>query len=229
MASERLRTIVFANEPDALLGNEEAVLKLVGYSRATLRQAARVLEREGLLRVRRGLNGGYFGTRPSEETIGNLVASYLEMLDISTEDVTSVASALWIDVLRKAAARRCPETHEITDRLISKVQAVRDDTGFTDIRVLEQDSRKAIFKIADCRYIELIFNINTAFASRRFQRRPNLDDTAEHKAFVAAWRRAKGMELSTVANGDVELSGLVARHIRAIWHQRVWQEDWAST
>jgi DNA-binding IscR family transcriptional regulator len=35
----------------------------------TVQQAARVLEHEGLLAVRRGPGGGYYGTRPDEAAL----------------------------------------------------------------------------------------------------------------------------------------------------------------
>ena len=79
-AAANLRSIVHSAEEGALLGSEEALVTKLGVSRATVRQAARLVEREGLLRVRRGINGGYFAARPDAHSIKAAVSSHLERL-----------------------------------------------------------------------------------------------------------------------------------------------------
>jgi GntR family transcriptional repressor for pyruvate dehydrogenase complex len=112
-AASQLRSIVLSADEGALLGSEETLISRLGVSRATVRQVARLLEREGLLRVRRGINGGYFAARPDLQTIETTVSAYLEMLHTEPEDVTSIASALWVEVLRRAVAGRArkPKSH----------------------------------------------------------------------------------------------------------------------
>src|SRR6266404_239290 len=102
-AAARLRELALAADDGELLGSEEALVEKLGASRTTVRQVARLLEREGLLRVRRGINGGYFAARPDLHTIETTVSAYLEMLHTEPEDVTTIASALWVEVLRRAA------------------------------------------------------------------------------------------------------------------------------
>ena len=68
-AAAQLRSIVLESDNGALIGSEDMLLEKLGFSRSTVRQVARLLEREGYLRVRRGINGGYFGSRPDAATI----------------------------------------------------------------------------------------------------------------------------------------------------------------
>ena len=133
MAARELRKIVLAREPGALIGREDALTAMLGCSRSTVRQVARLLEREGLLRVRRGINGGYFGARPDAGTIEAAVSSYLETLDIDSRDVTVVASALWVEVMRKAASANRDQAQKLADRLVAKVKAVKNDAPFDKI------------------------------------------------------------------------------------------------
>src|SRR3569623_1918283 len=86
-AAPRLRSIVLGTPEGTLLGSEEALIKRLDVSRATVRQVARLLEREGLLLVRRGINGGYFAARPDARTIESTVSAYLEIFDSDIEDV----------------------------------------------------------------------------------------------------------------------------------------------
>lgn len=218
----RLREKVLAEEEGAFLGNEDALQVALGASRATIRQAARLLEREGLLRVRRGINGGYFGARPTADTIEKSVSAYLEMLNVSGDDLVTIASVLWVEAMRKAARHGGPEARALAERFRERIDRLPDDAGFRQIRELETEFRVAIFDLIDSRYIELIFQINMAFAMRRFaSEHAARDDTPAHLAFVREWREARRMELGALADGDPELGAMAARHFRNVWNSRI--------
>jgi len=221
-AADRLRALVLAAEDGAQIGSEEALVARLGYSRSTLRQVARLLEREGLLRVRRGINGGYFAARPEPGTVEATVSAYLEALHVGVEDATVIASALWVEVVRKAAAADPARAQHTAEALRQRVAALRSDATFAEVRALEHDCRTAIFRLADCRYIELIFDINTALANRTLSSPTEADDSVAHREFVRAWRDARLMELAAIAAGDTELGAMAARHLRNLWHRRVW-------
>jgi GntR family transcriptional repressor for pyruvate dehydrogenase complex len=225
VAAAQLRSIVLAAEEGALLGSEETLIATLGVSRATVRQVARLLEREGLVRVRRGINGGYFAARPDIRTIETTVSAYLEMLHTEAEDVTVIASVLWVEVLRRAARIRTEESKALAEKYLDRVRALRLDATFHDVLRIEQESRRAIFDLINSPYIELIFQINTAFAQRRFAPPSERDDTESHRDFVCAWRSAKLLELESIADGDPELAMMAARHGRNLWHRRIWNHD----
>lgn len=215
VAAQRLREISLAATDGALLDSEEKLVAALGFSRSTVRQAARVLEREGLLRVRRGPSGGYFAARPDARTIENAVSSYLATLDISLQDITLIASALWIEVVRKAARNGGPDARAILEPCQRQVEAIDVTASFDGVRSLERECRKAVFALADSKYVELIFSINTAFAQGVPQRPQWGGD--EHERIVANWRDAKLMELAAIGDGDVELASLAARRVRKAW------------
>jgi DNA-binding FadR family transcriptional regulator len=220
----KFREFVLAAKEGELLGSEESLISALGVSRSTLRQAARLLEREGLLRVKRGINGGYYGSRPDEKTIQTTVSAYLETLDMSYEDVTSVASVLWVEVLRRAASLNNEAARKLAKYHRQKVLEVDDDATFHEVVEVEQASREAIFDLVKSRYIQLIFHINISFSVGRFPLAATRDGTAKHREFVTAWREAKLLELGAIADGDVELGMMAARHIRNIWHSRFWSK-----
>ncbi|UVO55752.1 GntR family transcriptional regulator [Sphingomonas sp. SUN039] len=225
-AAARLRALVLARPEGTLLGSEENLQTALAVSRATVRQAARLLEREGLLRVRRGISGGYFGSRPDVGTIVASVGTYLEMLAVEVEDLSMVATTLWIEVVRKACAAPRPAARALSERYATEVAALPDAATFHDVSMLEAACRDAIFDLLDSRYIELIFQINVAFSSRRIDRPPSdRNDTSEHRDFVRAWRKAKAMELDAIADGDPEMGALAARHNRNLLHRRLWSDS----
>jgi len=218
-AAARLRSIVLATPEGGLLGSEEALIGRLDVSRSTVRQVARLLEREGLLRVRRGINGGYFAARPDVHTIEAVVSSYLEMFDTDIEDVFAIASVLWVEVMRKAASRRGKEAAALVKRFRGKIEALPADASHEEVLALELESREAIFGLVRSRYIHLIFQINMAFAQRRLSGRR--DGGTGHRQFTNAWRNAKLMELQAIADGDQELGAIAARHIRSLWHRQM--------
>jgi DNA-binding FadR family transcriptional regulator len=222
----RLREKVMSEAEGAFLGNEDRLQGLLGASRATIRQAARLLEREGLLLVRRGINGGYFGTRPTADTIEKSVSTYLEMLKVSGDDLITVSSVLWVEAMRKAAALGSPEAKALAAQFLGEIDRLPDDTGFQTIRELETKFRAALFDLIDSRYIELIFQINMTFAMRRFPSTPSSQDgTRAHRDFVREWREARRMELNALADGDADLGAMAARHFRNVWSSRIWAQE----
>lgn len=216
-----LRKIVLDLAPGTLLGSEEALIARLGCSRSTVRQVARLLEREGLLKVRRGINGGYFGARPDAGTIEATVSSYLETLDVDPKDTTIVASALWVEAMRKAAAAAPEDRVQLADRMIAKLKAVKESAPFASIREFELQTQAEVFVLAKSAYVKLIFDINVAFSRRRFPEPLTDDNSEDHLLFVRAWKDAKMLEMSAIRAGDTAMAGLAGQHSRQIWHRRI--------
>lgn len=221
LTAQALRNIVLSIEPGEHIGSEEELIARLGSSRITVRQVARLLEREGLLKVRRGINGGYFAARPDAGTIEATVSSYLETLDIDSFDVTVVASALWVETMRKAAVADRSAAATVVDRLVAKVKSIKDDASFEKVREIEMLVQSEIFDLAQSAYVRLIFDINVAFSRRRFSQPVPDNNSEEHLNFVQAWRDAKLLELGAIGRGDAELAGMAGQHSRKIWQRRI--------
>lgn len=225
-ATYRLRELLKSIPEGTLLGSEEALTEQLGVSRTTIRQVARLLEREGMLRVRRGINGGYFAARPDLNTIATMVSTYLEIQDTEVQDFNAVASILWVEVLRRAAEIQSPDRRDQLCNLRERLQQLREDAPFAEVIDIELDSRDTFFALIKSPHIEMIFQLNVAFTQRHFPTNPSdRDDTDEHRAFVSRWRDAKRLELDAVAEGDRELAAMAGRYCRKLWHQRLWCRD----
>jgi DNA-binding FadR family transcriptional regulator len=221
-AAEQLRALALSVPEGALLGAEDALVSKLGAARNTVRQVARLLEREGLLTVRRGINGGYFAARPSLHTIEQTVSAYLSAIAVAPQDVTLISSLLWVEAMRRAALLPAEQRLPIAASFAARLEALAPDAPFAAILDLEQDCRTAIFAATGSAYIELILQINYVFAQNSFPSAAAPDGTPAHGEFVANWRGAKRMELAALADGDEQLAMMAARHIRTIWHARIW-------
>ena len=219
-----LRRLAQHSTDGALLGSEKALMSEIGTSRTTLRQAARLVEREGLLKVRRGIHGGYFATRTGVPAIEYAVGACLETLEINPQDLGAIASSLWVEVLRKAAGVQTEDAQAFSAYFRRKLNELRPNISLQEIVDFEQDFRKAIFGLINAPYIEFIFNINAAYAYKAFHFPPRgREDTDRHHEFVRAWRRAKQVEQEAIAAGDQSLAMMAARASRLAWRKRIWE------
>ncbi|MET0369827.1 MAG: FCD domain-containing protein [Sphingobium sp.] len=90
-----LRDEILRRGPDDLfLGSEDDLVLRLGVSQPTFRQAARLLEYEELLVVRRGLGGGYFGRRPSADGVARMAGLYLYSQGVSYRELARAQLAI---------------------------------------------------------------------------------------------------------------------------------------
>lgn len=207
-----------------LLGSEDGVVDRLGAGRNTVRQAARLLEREGVVRVRCGINGGYFAAKPDLHTIEQAVSAYLTSIAVTVKDVTYVASLLWAEVVRRAARLESDAARAEIIGLIAQVDAVAPNADFQSIVELELEIRKTIFALTESAYIETIFQINYSFAQGAVVS-ARMDVPELEPEFPERWRKAKVLELNAILDGDDKLGEIAAHHSRNIWHERFWTRD----
>lgn len=221
-AADELRSIALGAEEGTLIGSEDELLQRLKVSRVTVRQAARLLEREGVLRVRRGINGGYFAARPSVQMVETIVSAYLNTLGLDTRHTGGVATALWMETLRQAASADRDATRKTATRLTKLLDKVSKDTHMREIGTLEQDIRQAIFDLIDGAYIRVFFGINTAFSRQQVEaqlaKMPFVE--VSRPEFVDRWKKAKAMELEAIVEGDEMLAMMTALHSRKVWLSR---------
>ena len=116
VAGELRRRILGSELADgAQLPKQEQLLAEFGVSPPTLREALRILESEGLVRVRRGKRGGSVVYRPTSATAAYAIAKVLEAGEVELPDVARALQALE-PVCLELAARR-PDRHEVVSRL----------------------------------------------------------------------------------------------------------------
>jgi GntR family transcriptional regulator, transcriptional repressor for pyruvate dehydrogenase complex len=217
-AATRLRAVIAAREDGDFLGDEGDVQKILSVSRTTLRQVARLLEREGLLAVRRGGNGGYFARRPSLGSVETALIAHLETLDVGVGELLAIASITWTESVEQAARLRSEKSRALAGELAALVRSIGPAASNQELIEVEQGIRSQIFELIESPYLRLIFQVNVQFAQRKFEGPGKIPPRAQdHEDFVAAWRDSKLLELTAIAQGDVELGTLAAKRTRSVW------------
>jgi GntR family transcriptional regulator, transcriptional repressor for pyruvate dehydrogenase complex len=110
--AERLRTRVVdgALRPGARLPNEAVLARDFGVSRATVREALRVLAAQNLIRTAKGAGGGSYVTVPSVSGVSDFLHSSITVLadaeDVTLEDLLEARELLEVPAARLSAKRR---------------------------------------------------------------------------------------------------------------------------
>jgi GntR family transcriptional regulator, transcriptional repressor for pyruvate dehydrogenase complex len=129
----KLRASALGVEPGTYLGSEATLSRRFGVSGPTFRQAARLLEHEEVIEIRRGLHGGYFASRPKLETVVRVAATFVRGNPSSIDEFWTLVEALApfiIDLAIKSG--RISDLEPFT---------VPFETEYSDIEFIEQESR----------------------------------------------------------------------------------------
>ena len=89
--------------PGVVLATESKMLEQFGVGRATLREALRLLEAEGLIAVRAGPNGGAVVQQPAPDRLARLLSILLTVSGTTLEDVLQARTVLEPELARRAA------------------------------------------------------------------------------------------------------------------------------
>src|SRR6202007_510110 len=142
----KLREMILSREPDACVGSLHEVAQQLGVGVVTVQQAARILEHEGLLEVRRGPGGGYYGRRPTEASLERSIAAYLRMDASRYYESFEMMSLLECELA--PAAVRCvdPAFREHLRALQSRFE--RSDTVEKQVAA-EEELHDVLFRMVD--------------------------------------------------------------------------------
>lgn len=102
-AVAKLRQMILAQPPEAQIGSLPELAKVLGVGIVTVQQAARVLEHEGFLRVRRGPRGGYYGTRPEAEGLSHAISGFLAQHHSDHPEAIDIITLLDCELMAAAA------------------------------------------------------------------------------------------------------------------------------
>lgn len=114
-----LMDFILAMPEDAYLGSEPDLLSRFSVSRPTLRQAAKILESDQFLSVRRGVRGGFYGRRPESRHVVGLPTLWLKLQGADISDMRFANSLIMPEISAQAA--NCAD-----QELVGRLQTFRD-------------------------------------------------------------------------------------------------------
>jgi GntR family transcriptional regulator, transcriptional repressor for pyruvate dehydrogenase complex len=107
------------------LGGEPDLMKSFRASRATVREALRILEADGYVTVRRGPGGGVFVQRPARGDLAGALGAHLDLAGASPAE--AAAAAALVGALATAAGLDRNRALRVVSDALSLVAAERAD------------------------------------------------------------------------------------------------------
>ena len=157
-----LREQIFACEPNTLIGSLQDLARSLEVGIVTLQQAARVLEHEGLLEVRRGPGGGYYGIRPDPAALERAMDSYMRMNPTSFEEALDMTSLLFNELA--TAASHCTDQGLRTSLATLSDRVVSCET-VEELGNWEMEFQELLFKMVRRPLFEMLTRVTLHFAS----------------------------------------------------------------
>jgi GntR family transcriptional regulator, transcriptional repressor for pyruvate dehydrogenase complex len=205
-AAAKLRDLILTREPGTQIGSLNEVAQLLGVGIVTVQQAARVLEHEGLLSVRRGPGGGYYGTRPDEAALERSLAAYLRVHGFGYREALDMSSLLDCEIIPAATHCRDEKLREALRALVQRIDGC--DSG-ADRVAFEEEFRELLFKMVVRPLIEFLLRVTL----RQYMENPSLIIFAGDEA-VAIWKAGRRRVLEAVLQQDEALARFEAERFR---------------
>jgi GntR family transcriptional regulator, transcriptional repressor for pyruvate dehydrogenase complex len=202
--ADQLRELIVGGELSSgeRLPNENTLAREFGVSRATVREALRLLAAQNLIRTAKGAGGGSYVTLPSVDHISEFLHASINLLteaqDVSLEEFLEARELLEVPAARLAAQRRSEGDFEL---LRAAIPSEPLKLGTQEQFVYNKEFHSVI--IAACGntllaiaaqpvFTVLQTNLVRSTLGRRFHRAIN----EHHRAIIAA-----------IAEGDADAAG----------------------
>jgi DNA-binding FadR family transcriptional regulator len=201
-----LRELILASEPDANIGSLPSLAQQLGVGVVTLQQAARILEHEGLLEVRRGPGGGYYGKRPDDAALERSMAAYMRVHGTAYHDVVEVLMLFEVEMVAAAAHWEGEAKAAALHALVGQI----DRCTTTTARVaFEEDLYAVLFRIGERPLIEMLARVTSRLQSAHAET-PLFGGDEGFEAWAIGRRRILG----AVIQKDEELARFEALRFR---------------
>ena len=211
-AAAQLRDIILAREPGANIGSLKEVAQMLGVGIVTVQQAARILEHEGLLAVRRGPGGGYHGTRPDEAALERAFEAFWRVHGFGYRESQEMLALLDCEIMPAAARCEDETLMQIVRALSEKVEHCDTPEQRVDFEV---ELRQVLFRMVARPLIELLSRVTMRVNVQR-----PLPLLFQGDDGVAIWKAGRARILRAILQRDEELARFEAeRYRRQILHR----------
>lgn len=145
--------------PGSVLRSETELVEMWGFSRATVREALRLLEADGLIRIKRGPGGGITVSRPSPSHVTRSMALLLSLDEAPLRDLFVFRKLVEPAAASLAAVHATPEERQALAAVADGVDAEGGGRASDRVdlhRLLSNASHNALLKVVHSALEEVV-------------------------------------------------------------------------
>lgn len=195
-AIAKLRAMIVGQPPESQIGSLPELAKALGVGIVTVQQAARVLEHEGFLKVRRGPGGGYYGTRPDADGLSQAISGFLALHQSAHPEAIDIITLLDCELMA-AAARTTDE--ELREKLAELAKSIDTQDTARQRAEFDQNMLDILYLMVDRPLMELLSRVAVHHYAE-YPRGP-IYGGAEGKE---RWKRERRAIIAAILDGDPE-------------------------
>ena len=208
-AADALRRDAIDRDDGELLGAEEDLIRRYGVSRPTLRQAAALVAQENLLRVKRGVGGGYFASRPDSRAVAHMAAVYLRTRHTTVTEVVRAVEPIRIELAKLAATGENEAAREEMRQFLAREREIdNDQLRYRDFLRSEREFGRILGEMSGNKVISLFLLILYDF-SGMLGRNEDIYINKPHR--VGEYREKRNRLAEALLEGDPELAVVAAK------------------
>ena len=223
--SDQLRELIIQGEISVgqRLPNETVLAQQFGVSRATVREALRVLAAQDLIKTLKGVGGGSYVTSPSVDHISNFLHANLKLLtdahDVSLGEFLEARESLEVPASRLAALRRTDDQLALLEDVVEmELNEIRVDEQFQRNRAFHalvlEASRNTLLSVS----AQPIFSVlQTNLARSTFGRAFHENINAQHRDILDAVRRQDAEHAAELMQSHLMF---IKPHYERAWRHR---------
>ncbi|MDG6079864.1 FadR family transcriptional regulator [Erythrobacter litoralis] len=212
-AAKKLRIFALSKQDEEFLGSEEDMIDLLKVSRPTLRQASARVVQENLIKIKRGVGGGYFATRPGSLSVSRMAALYLMSRNAGLSETTAAMKPLRAELAKRAAWNQDPEQKAKLKKFIdcqvdldaNKNEA--DGHGYREFLRSERLFGEILGEMSENAVLTLLLDILYDFTA---QLRREQDVLINRPDRVETYRKLRLKLASSILEGDVEMAEIAS-------------------
>jgi GntR family transcriptional regulator, transcriptional repressor for pyruvate dehydrogenase complex len=197
-AADALRRRILAAPAGEQIGSLPTLARELEVGIVTIQQAARILEHEGLLEVRRGPGGGYYGRRPQMADLERMLGAYLCGEPGSWREILDITSLLFNRLC--AAAARCDDM-ALRRELVDLRGQIDTCDSMDGLGRLEGRLQDILFRMVSQPLFELLTRVALGSA-RDVEREGDGTDMFD----LNAWRHGRMRIIDAIAGLDPALA-----------------------
>lgn len=201
-----LRDMIIAQPSGQQIGSLPDLAKTLGVGIVTVQQAARVLEHEGFLKVRRGPGGGYYGTRPDAEGLSHAISGFLALHHSAHPEAIDIITLLDCELMA-AAARATDEA--LRQRLTMLLTSVDERNTARQRGQFDQSMLDILYLMVDRPLMELLSRVAVHHYAE-YPRGPIYGGTEGKQR----WKRERRAIIAAILAGDPERARFEANRRR---------------